>query len=48
MNFYKSKYFGLGVKLYSKLSFNEHINYIRNKDSTKLKFLKRTCHNFRD
>ena len=38
----------LGVKFDSKLSFKDHVLYIRNKASKKLGFLKRTCRNFRD
>lgn len=39
---YISGGFIIGVKFDTKLSFKDHINYIRNKPSAKLEFLKRT------
>jgi hypothetical protein len=38
----------LGVKFDSKLTFNDHVLFIRNKASAKLGFLKCTCRMFRD
>jgi hypothetical protein len=38
----------LGVWFDVKLSFNDHVYFIRNKAFAKLGFLKRTCANFRD